>query len=176
MSALISAQNVMHSSQMKTQLSVAPRRRREQPPSNRLCTSCCDLRQKEQANCSGAAIRCVWQASSTSGRLETSRGGIADVSSFTAPGVSAPTDVCKALPASCNRRTSVSSADSLAGSVFQSARPSWRATISRHCDSHRDNPSSVCSAATWPRVMSPSVGKDSFWTMLVSTTLRSLSA
>lgn len=60
-SALICAQSATHSSQMKTHRDVA---RLLHPPSMRFRTSCCDLPQNEQDNCSGAAIRDIWQSPS----------------------------------------------------------------------------------------------------------------
>src|SRR5882757_3098845 len=58
-SELICAQNETHSSQMKMHGDVP---RLPHAPSIRLRTSCCDLPQNEQDNCSGAAVEGTRQA------------------------------------------------------------------------------------------------------------------
>ena len=60
-SVLICAQNATHSSQMKTHGDIP---RLVHPPSMRLRTSCCDLPQNEQDNCSCAVVLDIWQAPS----------------------------------------------------------------------------------------------------------------
>src|SRR5258707_9707431 len=74
-SELICAQNETHSSQMKMHGDVP---RWPHAPSIRLRTSCCDLPQNEQDNCSGAAVEGTRQAVSADAASNVAASNVAE--------------------------------------------------------------------------------------------------